>query len=398
MAALAATRERDGSVGSAIVERRTSPVELLWDLVFVFAVTQVSTAVAHHLAWAPFGRAMLLLALVWWAWSAFVWAANAEAENSRTFRAVLLLALVLMFLAGLSLPGAFTGEATIFVASYCGVRLLHLGTYVEVSRRGNASLRAVLGFAAATLVALGLLAVGAAMHGSARVVLWAIAAALDYAGPAWLTRERLRGLQQVAVAHFAERYALFVIICLGESFVSIGIAATGRHLGVELVTTVVFGLMVTMALWWIYFDRTVTWAEDRLRAVDDPVLAAADSYSYLHLTIVAGIVILAVGQRTAVAAPGASLPNPARLAFCGGAALYLVGHAAFRRRLGGAISAWDVAGVAALGVLLLTSGRLPAWAVSGLVAAVAVAVAAATTFRSGLADQVATPDSSSTGR
>ena len=363
------------------MERRTSPVELLWDLVFVFAITQVSALLAHDLAWAPLGRGMLLLALVWWAWSAFVWAANAEDENSRLLRVVLLLALALMFVAGLSLPAAFADEAGVFVASYSAVRLLHLGIYVDASRRGQASWRAILGFGAATLSGLGLLAAGAVVHGSARVALWTLALAIDYAGPAWLTRERLRGLQEVAVAHFAERYGLFVLICLGESFVSIGIAATGRRLDFDLLATIAFGLVVSVALWWIYFDRAATWAEQRLRAVADPVLAAADSYSYLHLVIVAGVVILAVGQKAAIAAPDAPLSAAARLALCGGVALYIVGHAAFRLRLGGRLAMPDGVAIMVLGLLALVAGELAAWALCGLVAVVTAGLAGAMTLR-----------------
>lgn len=150
-----------------------------------------------------------------------------------------------------------------------------------------------------------------------------LAAAIDYAGPAWLTRERLRGLQRVAVAHFAERYSLFVIICLGESIVAIGVGALGssadRALTGELVVAVALGLLITVAMWWTYFEEFAATAEERLREHDDPVLVAADGYSYLHLVIVAGIIIFAVGvkvlTRDSVSAP---LPGPARLALCGG--------------------------------------------------------------------------------
>src|SRR5436190_4984819 len=134
-----------------------------------------------------------------------------------------------------------------------------------------------------------LLVAGSFAHGSTRVVLWAAAAAIDYAGPAWLTRERLTGLQYVAVAHFAERYGLFVIICLGGSIVAIGLGASGRPLDAALVAAIALGLLVTIALWWIYFDRFAAAAEEKLRGHDEPVLAAADAYSYLHLPLVAGI-------------------------------------------------------------------------------------------------------------
>src|SRR6202011_1309128 len=95
-----------------IRERRTSPVELLWDLVFVFAVTQVTTLLSRDLTWAGLGRSMLVLALVWWAWSAFVWAANAEDEEAPTLRLILLVAMVRIFITGLAIPRAFAGEAT----------------------------------------------------------------------------------------------------------------------------------------------------------------------------------------------------------------------------------------------------------------------------------------------
>src|SRR5438552_6431501 len=127
-----ASPQRAGTGGVA-QERRTTPVELLWDLVFVFAVTQVSTLLSHHLTWQGFGQSMLVLALVWWAWSAFVWAANAQDEGSPVLRGVLLLAMVLIFITGLAVPGAFGDDATLFAATYAGVRLLHLALYADAS-------------------------------------------------------------------------------------------------------------------------------------------------------------------------------------------------------------------------------------------------------------------------
>src|SRR5918911_3981873 len=136
------------SIESPVVpERRTTPVELLWDLVFVFAVTRVTTLLSGDLSWAGWGRAMLVLALVWWAWSAFVWAANAQDPDSRTLRLVLLLAMILIFVAGMALPHAFDREAPVFAATYAAVRFLHLALYADSSRRGNASWGAIPGVA-----------------------------------------------------------------------------------------------------------------------------------------------------------------------------------------------------------------------------------------------------------
>jgi low temperature requirement protein LtrA len=175
---------------------------------------------------------------------------------------------------------------------------------------------------------------------------------IDYAGPAWLTRERLRGLQRVAVAHFAERYSLFVIICLGESIVAIGAGArvAERPLTVSLVTALSLGVLVTVGMWWTYFDHFAAVAEERLREHRDAVLAAADAYSYLHLVIVAGIITFADGVKLLVrGSVDSRLPGAVRLALCGGVALYLLGHVGFRLRM----AAWQLtAGIAVLVGLL----------------------------------------------
>ncbi len=359
-------------------ERRTTPVELLWDLAFVFAITQVSTYLADDLSWGGLLRGMILLALIWWAWSAFVWAANAQAEDSPTMQLALLGALLLIFIAGLAVPEAFGGEGTLFAVSYAGVRLIHLGLYVDASRRGNARWESIVGFAAATLTGLALLVVGSLFDGATRTVLWTAALAIDYAGPAWLTRARLRGLQRVAVAHFAERYGLFVIICLGESIVAIGLAADHRALGAALVAAVAFGLLATIGLWRTYFGELAVDAEASLRRPEgDAVLAAADGYSYLHLILVAGIVVFAVGVRIAVEAAGEPLEAAARLALCGGVALYLLGHAAFRLRMVREVNPAELAAVVAVLVVFALGGGIAAWLLIAIVAAVLVALAVA---------------------
>jgi low temperature requirement protein LtrA len=357
-------------------ERRTTAVELLWDLVFVFAVTQVTALLSRDLTWAGLGRALLVLALVWWAWSAFVWAANAQDTGSPTLRLVLLLAMVLTFVVGLALPHAYDDEAPAFAAAYAAVRFLHLGLYADASRRGSASWAAIAGFGVTVVIGMALLVAGAIAGGTAQIVLWVAAAAIDYAGPAWLTRERLRGLQHVAVAHFAERYSLFIIICLGESIVAIGAGATEERFDAELVAAVGLGLLITVALWWTYFDRFAEVAEERLRTHHDPVLAAADAYSYLHLVLVAGIIVFAVGVKLAVHDVGEPLDGPTRLALCGGVALYLVGHVAFRLRIAGSVGVEKLVAAAAVLVLYAIGGDLDAWVLAGAVAVVLAAMCA----------------------
>ena len=280
-------------------ERRTSPVELLWDLVFVFAVTQVTTLLSRDLSWPGFGHGMLVLALVWWAWSAYVWAANAEQEESRVLRGVLLLAMVLIFIAGLSLPHAFGDRATLFACSYAGVRLLHLALYAYASRRGSASWSAIAGFATTVVIGMALLVAGSFLDETAAGL------ALDAGGG-----DRLRG-PGLAHARAPARTAAGG----GRSFRR-ALRPVRDHLPGRVDRR----------------DRpererasrwTQTWsppwpsacsrrsgcggrtstaspstAEARLREHDDPVLAAADGYSYLHLVIVAGIIIFAVGMKS----------------------------------------------------------------------------------------------------
>ena len=370
--------ESSARASLAAAERRTTPVELLWDLAFVFAVTQVTHFLLFHLTWGGFLRGMILLALIWWAWSAFVWAANAQEEDSGTMQLALLASLVLIFIAGLAVPQAFGEEATLFALTYCGVRLIHLALYVDASRRGSASWESIAGFGAATLAALGLLVIGSFFGLAAQTALWTAALALDYAGPAWLTRARLRGLQRVAVAHFAERYGLFVIICLGESIVAIGLAANGHPLDAAVIAAIAFGLLATIGLWRTYFGELAVNAERRLAETDgDVVLAAADGYSYLHLLIVAGIVVFAAGVRVAIEHPTDPLADAVRLCLCGGIALYLLGHAAFRLRMTGEVNRYELATILAMFAIYLFTASLAAWAVVALVAAAILALCVA---------------------
>jgi low temperature requirement protein LtrA len=349
-------------------ERRTSPVELLWDLVFVFAITQVTTLLREHLSWGGFGESMLVLALVWWAWSAYVWVLNAQRESSRAVTLTLLVAMGFIFVAGLALPQAFGSRALLFAISYVVVRVMHLGLYGYESRIGNAQWRSIIGFAITIAIGMALLLIGAFTHGGVRIGLWTAALAIDYAGPAWLTRKRLRGLQEVAVAHFAERYGLFVIICLGESVIAIGSGA--RPLTAGRVEAVVLCLAIMVAMWWAYFDELAEAAEQRLREHEDAVLAAADAYSYIHVLIVAGIIVFAVGARLLVHTGDGPLPDAARLALCGGVALYLVGLGAFKLRLLGEVEALKLVAAAVLLTIGWLGGGLHGLAIAALTIAV----------------------------
>jgi low temperature requirement protein LtrA len=259
-------------------ERRTSPVELLWDLVFVFAVTQVAILLREHLSWGGFGESMLVLALVWWAWSAFVWVLNAQREPSRTVTLTLLVAMGVIFVAGVALPQAFGSRAVLFSASYAVVRFMHLGLYAYESRIGNADWRSIAGFAITVAIGMLLLLGGAFTHGGVRIGLWTAALA---------------------------------------------IGSGARPLSTGRVAAVVLCLLIIVTLWWAYFDELAEAAEERLREHEDAVLAAADAYSYIHVLIVAGIIVFAVGARLLVHTGNGPLSAGARLALCGGVSMYI---------------------------------------------------------------------------
>jgi low temperature requirement protein LtrA len=368
-AACRVTDQHDGTPPAAPEpERRTAPIELLWDLVFVFAVTRVTTLLAGDLSWAGFGRSILVLALVWWAWSAFAWVTDAEDPDSTGFRLALMLGACLIFIAGLALPQAFGSEGLLFAVSYACVRFMHLGLYVVASRRGKASMAAIAGFSVTVAIGMALLIAGALAHGSVRIGLWVLAAAIDYLGPAWLTRNRLRGLQRVTVVHFAERYALFIIICLGESIAEIGVGASQHPLTAATVAAAVLGVLTAGGFWWVYFDRSAGLAESRLRAHQEPVLAAADAYSYLHLLLVAGIIVFAAGVKYTLGHVEQPLPQAPRLALFGGASAYLAGHVAFRLRILGTVDLAQLLVAAVLLILFALSGTIAGWAVVGLLA------------------------------
>jgi low temperature requirement protein LtrA len=187
-----------------------------------------------------------------------------------------------------------------------------------------------------------------------------------------LTRARLRGLQRVAVAHFAERYGLFVIIALGESIVAVGVRSRTTQVDVRLVVAVTLCLLITVGLWWTYFDRFARMAEERLRRAREPVLAASDAYSYVHLIIIAGIIVFAVGARLVVG--GAALGDAGWLALCGGVALYLLGLLVASWRLIGSFDPLKVVAALVLLAVGVWAPSIASWGAAAIVTGVLAAV------------------------
>jgi low temperature requirement protein LtrA len=359
-------------------------LELFFDLVFVFAITQVTALMADELGWRGALRGLVLLALLWWAWCSYAWLGNQARADEGIVRAAMVAAMAALFLVALTIPEAWGDEGggisapVVLAVCLALVRLGHLGVYV-VAAAGDAALRrTVLRTAVPVTVAAVLLVAGAVLGGAGQTALWGLALLVDYSGVYLLGG----GWRLPAPGHFAERYGLIVIIALGESLIAVGVGAGHLPVTVPIMGAALLGLVVSVALWWLYFDVVAPVAERVLRAQQgqDRVRLARDSYTYLHFPMVAGIVYLALGlKEVALTVSGAghhTLADPitgtALWALYGGAAAYLLAHLAFRERNVGSINRPRAVVVAVLLLAPLAMGGLPALLQLGVLAALLV--------------------------
>ncbi|HEY6150581.1 MAG TPA: low temperature requirement protein A, partial [Gaiellaceae bacterium] len=231
-------------------EHQVTPLELFFDLVFVFAITQVTSLLAHHPSWGGLLRGMLVLAALWWAWTGYAWLTSTMDVDEGGVRLAMLAAMGAMLFAALAVPGAFTHDAVLFGVFYLLVRALHVALYTIVSRDDPDLLGAVARLTPTVLFGSTLILLAGFSHGDTRIFIWVVALVIDYVGPAVFGAGRG---WHVAPEHFAERHGLVVLIALGESIIALGVGA-----GFELVTRVIvaaaLGIVVISALWWLYFD------------------------------------------------------------------------------------------------------------------------------------------------
>ncbi len=351
-------------------EQRVTPLELLLDLVFVLAITQVTGYVSHDPTWTRFVEGMAILALAWWVWSAYAWLGNAAATDEGLARVVLLAAAGGMLVASIAVPHAFGGDALLFGVAILVVRVLHLAAYTLLARsRGDKELTlAVFGLAQTILPATLLIVAAGLVHGPARAFCWGAALLIDYGGLA------LRGTRgwRVEPGHFAERHGLIIIIALGESVVSIGVGTVGIDVTAGVVIAALLGMVVIGAMWWAYFDVVAIVAERRLRRAprEERNRIARDSYTYLHLPMVMGIVVFSIGVKETLAHPTSDLDSLRAFALCAGVALYLLALSAFKRRNIGSFNYPRLVAAAVLAALVPLAGAVPALLALGLVSAV----------------------------
>jgi low temperature requirement protein LtrA len=354
-------------------EHRVTPRELFFDLVFVFAFTQVATLLSDDPTFAGIGRGVLVLAALWWPWTAYAWLANTLDPEEGVVGAALLVALIAMFVAALVVPNVWDDDGVLFGACFLVVVAMHIALYALAGRGNRDLLAAVLRLAPWSLLGATLILVAGFTDG-ARTWLWIAALVCTYVG-AGLSGSRGWRLHP---SHLAERYGLVLIIALGEAFISIGIGATGIGIGPGEVLAAILGILVAASFWLAYFDFFSIRGERLLRDLEGPerIAVARDVYAYAHLPLIVGIVLFAFALKTIVGHVGDELDSVAAFALCGGGALYLLTFSAMRIRIERRVRLSRGRFVAALALLLVLplTTAIPALAALALVTAVWVAL------------------------
>jgi low temperature requirement protein LtrA len=336
-------------------ERKTSYLELFFDLVFVFAFTQVTALILEDTSVQGFVRAALVLAMVWWAWSAYAWMTNAiDIENTVT-RLIIFAAMAAGFFMALAVPDAFQDEAAWFAVAYFVVRILNTILYAWGVRDSPARLRAVALLAPWFLLAALVALVGGFVDADYRAWVWLASLVIDVVGTLFVARADWG----VSPSHFAERFALIVIIALGESIVAIGIGTSELERDTTYALSVVVAFAGVVALWWEYFDFTAAGVERSLRRAEPRLRGplARDLFTFFHYPIVLGIILYAVAAKKTLEHPVDPLSRAGRWALGLGIAFFFAGLVLARLR-GVRQVAWErlAAGGAALVVALVLDG------------------------------------------
>ncbi|MEU8529500.1 MULTISPECIES: low temperature requirement protein A [Streptomyces] len=369
-------------------DHKVTPAELFFDLVFVYAITQVTALMAAAPSPARVVGAMVVLALLWWCWCCFAWLGNVVRADSGALFAVLVSVMAVVFIVSLAVPEVFADAPgglpapLLFVLCYAAVRALHLVSY-WVSSPGDPALRVTLRRTAlvSVLPPLVPLVAGATLaSGRVQILLWLGAVLIDYAG-IYVTGSS--GWRVNSPGHFAERHGLIVIIALGESIVAMGVGVGEFPLTVAVLGASAAGLLLSAGLWRLYFRRLGEESEHKLGSLDgdDRTRFARDVYTFLHLPLVAGVVLCALGMKKVlqqVADTGhyglaEPLHGVVAWSLTGGVGVYLLGAAAITWRTDGRPSVALLAG----GVCCVAAGAAVTL-VPALVALVLLALAVAT--------------------
>jgi low temperature requirement protein LtrA len=359
-------------------EKKVTPFELFFDLVFVFALTQVTRLVIEHPDVEGAARGLLVLALLWWAWGAYAWLTNAVDTDQPGPRLVILGAMAAMLVVAIAVPQASGINALAFALAYFVVRALHLVLYAVAG--GSLNRAAILRLAPGNLAASILLIIGVFVPPAVQLGLWVAAVLVDYGTPL------ITGVGGFTVhaAHFLERHHLFYIIALGETVVAIGVGVLQAQTITPIVAVaIVLSLAAIGGLWWTYFDWEAQLTAQILSDAAGSRRAhlARDMYSYLHMPLVTGVVFMAVGLEEVATHPGDPLHGLFQITLSGGAALFLLSLGGVRGRRGHRQRVDHLIGALVCLALIPVAGLIPALATLGALVLVLGAVAVVDRFQ-----------------
>jgi low temperature requirement protein LtrA len=361
-------------------EQRVTPLELFFDLVYVFAVTQLSHLLLDHLSVRGVLETLMLLLAVWWAWVYTAWFTNWFNPDRLPVRLVLVAVMLASLLMSVAIPEAFGERGLMFALAYVAIQLgrtafaaLALGAFHPLS--------GTFWRISAWFVATGMLWVaGGLVEGEARYVLWLLALAVDYVGP--VMRYRTPGLGSsrteewtIEGTHFAERCQLFIIIALGESILVTGTTFGQIEVSTATVSAFVVAFLGSVALWWIYFARSAEAASEVISSSQDPGRLGRSAYTYFHLPMIAGIIAVAAADELTVAHPGDRGTVSSVALTLGGTALFLVGHAFFKWAVFGMLPWSHVVAIAAVAALMPVGFAIPTLVLSGTAGLLVVVLA-----------------------
>jgi low temperature requirement protein LtrA len=368
-------------------DQRVTTLELFFDLVFVFALTQITTQIVHDLTSHGLLRGILLTGLLWWSWVAFAWLSNLVKADEGSIRLALLAAMAAMFVIALAIPEAFHDMPgglpgpVVIACAYFVLRLTHLVLFWLISDGDQVLRHTLTRFALAMVGATAALLVASQLHGAIQTSLWGLALLIDYGGTAVIDA---RGWRLRSAAHFAERHGLIVIIALGESIVSIGVGVTHLPISAPILIASMLGLAVSAALWWIYFDSTALYGEQALAnepAQTRPTLAR-DAYTFLHFPLLMGVLLLSLGLKKVLEYVGDTehhhLADPLQgiglITLYSGVVLYLLGQVGFMWRTTHDLSSSHLVTAAVAAVAVPLVWEVPALGQLGILAALLVAL------------------------
>jgi low temperature requirement protein LtrA len=361
---------------------RVTYIELFFDLVFVFAITQIShTLLAHFTPLGVLQVTMLMLA-VWWVWVFTSWTTNWLDPEQAPVRIMLFGLMIAGLLLSTSIPQAFEHRGLIFAAAYSAMqvgRTLFFLWSVPSSAVGqrNNFIRILIWLGTSAVFWIG----GGLADGNFRIGLWLVALAIEYAGPAMRFRTPRLGASttrdwEVEGGHMAERCALFIIIALGESIVVTGATFAETAWTATTVSAFVVALVGSIAMWWVYFHLGAEAGSEHISQSSDSGRLARLAYTYLHLPVVAGIVVSAVGDELLLAHPDGHVGGKEILSILGGPLLYLIGTVLFKHAIRGIYQLSHLIGIGLLLALTPFASRLSPLSLAAAAAAILIIVAA----------------------